>query len=138
MHDLVMPSSPTASGKPHPLVVRLTEENGYPLLANLSDLREFIARDGAHCVFVPGDSARNLETPDAAVVLPELRMAFQHAFDCAVADNAIETKLREATRALKTPSFLFYRDGAFVGAIEKIRDWDDYIARVSHLLAQKG
>lgn len=138
MHDLVIPSTPSASGKMHPLVRRLIDELGYPLLANASDLHEFVTREGAHCLLVPGDGARNLETPDAAVVLPELRMAFQHAFDCAVVDDAIEAKVREATRALKTPSFLFYRDGAFVGAIEKIRDWDDYVARVSHLLSVKG
>ena len=138
MHDLVIPSTPAASGKMHPLVRRLIDELGYPLLANPSDLHEFVTREGAHCLLVPGDGARNLETPDAAVVLPELRMAFQHAFDCAVVDDAIEAKVREATRALKTPSFLFYRDGAYVGAIEKIRDWDDYVARVSHLLSVKG
>lgn len=135
MHDLV---SPAASGKTHPLVARLMTELGYPRLADFEDLRRFINLPGAHCIFVPGDAARNLETPDAAVILPELRMTFQHAFDCAVADDAIEAKLREATRALKTPAFLFYRDGTFLGAIEKIRDWDDYMSRVTHILSVKG
>lgn len=137
MHDLVLPDA-APSGVMHPLVARLIAELGWPLLGNRSDLAEFTTRPGAHCLLVPGDAKRNLETPDAAVVLPELRMAFQHAFDCAVVGDAIEAQLREETRALRTPAFLFYRDGEFLGAIEKIRDWDDYIARTTHILTAKG
>jgi len=138
MHDLAMPTNDLPKGAMHPLVTRLIDEMSYPLLANRSDLAEFTTREGAHCLFIPGDARRNLETPDAAVILPELRMAFQNAFDCAVVADAIEAELREETRALKTPAFLFYREGRFLGAIEKIRDWDDYIARTTHLLTAKG
>jgi hydrogenase-1 operon protein HyaE len=130
-HDLSAPPS-----APHPLVARLEAELGWPRLGSLSDVAEFTGRAGAHCLFVPGDAQRNLETGDAAVVLPELRMAFQNAFDCAVVDDAIEARLRESTRALKTPGYLFYRAGRFLGAIEKIRDWDDYIARTTHILGK--
>ena len=77
--------------------------------------------------------------PEQVMALsPELRQAFQNAFDCAVVGDGIEAELRETTRVLKTPSFLFFRDGDFLGGIEKIRDWDDYIARTSHILAAKG
>ncbi|WP_339109207.1 hydrogenase accessory protein [Thioclava sp. GXIMD4216] len=138
MHDFVMPSDAKPSGEIHPLVQRLSNEFSYPRLATLEAVADFTAQEGVHCLFVPGDSKRNLETPDAAVVLPELRMAFQNLFDCAVIDDAIEAELRQQTRALKTPGFLFYRDGVYLGAIEKIRDWDDYIARTSHILDLKG
>ncbi|PTV95491.1 hydrogenase-1 operon protein HyaE [Rhodobacter aestuarii] len=138
MHDFAMPDTAPKSGKIHPLVTRLTEEFAYPRLENGSDLAEFTRRPGVHCLFVPGDAARNLETPDAAVVLPELRQAFQNGFDCAVVGDGIETTLREETRVLKTPSFIFFREGEFLGGIEKIRDWDDYIARTSHILTAKG
>lgn len=63
-------------------------------------------------------------------------MAFQGQFDCAVVDDAIETELRESTRVLKTPSLIFYRDGQMIGAIPKVRDWDDYMARIAQILAQ--
>ncbi len=118
----------------HPLIARLEADLGWPRLRSLSDVAEFTARPGAHCLFIPGDPARNLETADAAVILPELRLAFQGAFDCALVDAAIEAQLREAHKALKTPGFLFFRQGVYLGAIEKIRDWDDYIARTSHIL----
>lgn len=128
-HDLL----PTADI--HPLITRLEREFGYPRLHSQHDVTEFTSRPGAHCLFIPGDPRRNLETADAAVILPELRQAFQGAFDCAVVDDAIEARLREDTRALKTPGLLFYRDGRFVGAIEKVRDWSDYLARIGHILS---
>lgn len=130
-HDDV---APTGTRPLPPLIARLSTDLGWPRLVTLSDVAEFTHRPGAHCLFVPGDAARNLETTDAAVILPELRMAFQNAFDCAVVDDAIEAAVRESARALKTPGFLFFHSGRYLGAIEKIRDWDDYMGRVSHLL----
>lgn len=133
MHDHHPHDAPTKSA-PHPLITRLEVEMNWPRLHSASDVAAFTARPGAHCLFIPGDPARNLESADAAVVLPELRMVFQHAFDCALVDDAIEASLRETHKALKTPGFLFFREGRYLGAIEKIRDWDDYIARITHIL----
>lgn len=136
-HDLsrdLDDAAPTAARPVPPLIARLTADLGWPRLCSLPDVAAFTHRPGAHCLFVPGDAARNLETSDAAVILPELRMAFQNAFDCAVVDDAIEAAVRESARALKTPGFLFFHSGRYLGAIEKIRDWDDYMGRVSHIL----
>jgi hydrogenase-1 operon protein HyaE len=119
----------------HPLIDRLSTELGWPVLDNDNDITEFTRRDGAHVIFVPGDAARNLETGDVAVILPELKMAFQGKFDCAVASDAVETKLREGVKVLKTPSLLFYRDGQFVSGIAKVRDWDEYVARITQILS---
>ncbi len=125
---------PAPSGAMHPLVARLLTEFGFAHLTTVEEVAAFTDRAGAHCLFIPGNAARNLETADAAVILPELRMTFQGAFDCALVDDAIEAQVREVTRALKTPSFVFFRAGAYLGAIEKIRDWDDYLTRITHLL----
>jgi hydrogenase-1 operon protein HyaE len=119
----------------HPLIDRLTGPMGWPRLASQSDVVEFTRRPGAHVIFVPGDPARNLESTDVAVILPELRMAFRGCFDCAVADDAVEEWLRGDTGVLKTPSLIFYRDGALIGAIPKVRDWDDYMARTAQILS---
>ncbi|SPF79387.1 hydrogenase accessory protein [Pseudoprimorskyibacter insulae] len=119
----------------HPLIDRLTTEFGWPVLDNENDLTEFTSRPGNHALFVPGDFNRNLESADVAVILPELRIAFQGQFDCAVVGDAIETWLREDTRVLKTPSLIFYREGQMIGGIPKVRDWDDYMARIQQILA---
>ncbi len=136
-HDDDFDTAVRPAGRIHPLIARL-EEMGWPRLSSLSDVAEFTGRPGAHCLLAPGDFVRNLESADAAVILPELRMTFQNAFDCAILDDTIEAKVRETWRALKTPAFLFFREGFYLGSIEKIRDWDDYIARTSHLLNLPG
>ena len=122
----------------HPLISRLTDELGWPRLDSAHDLTEFTARPGAHCVFVPGDPARNLETPDVAVILPELRQAFQGAFDCAVASDSIAQAIGEAAGGFKTPNLVFYRAGQVLGAVPKVRDWDDYMARIPQILSLEG
>lgn len=119
----------------HPLIDRLTDEMAWPRLATHAAREGFTGRPGWHVLFVPGDAKRNLETPDVAVVLPELQMAFQGAFDCAVVDDAIEADLRAETGVLKTPGLLFFYEGSFVGGIPRVRDWDEYIARIKQILS---
>ena len=118
----------------HPLIDRLTGELGWPLLEDIDSFEEWAAAPGTHVAFVPGDPARNLESADVAVILPELHIAFQRMFDCAVAGDAIEAELRERAQAFKTPSLIFWRGGACIGAIPKVRDWDDYMARITRIL----
>ena len=120
----------------HPLITRLTDEFSWPFLNDKSSLIEFTERAGTHVLFVPGDPKRNLESADVAVILPELKMAFQGKFDCAVVGADIETDLRQDTGVLKTPSLIFYRDGHMIGGIPKVRDWDEYMARITQILAQ--
>ena len=122
----------------HPLIDRLTTDLGWPVVDTEEDASAFLARPGVHCLFVPGDPERNLETADAAVILPELRAAFQGAFDCAVVGDPIETATRERHGVLKTPGFLFFHEGRMTGAIAKIRDWSDYVDRVGHILRQSA
>lgn len=119
----------------HPLIDRLTQGLGWPVIDGPAALDAFAGRTGLHVVFVPGDPARNLESTDAAVILPELVRAFRGSFDCAVCAPAHETALREATGVFKTPSLIFFRDGVQVGDIQKLRDWDDYLARTGHIAA---
>ncbi|MCA0043215.1 thioredoxin domain-containing protein [Celeribacter litoreus] len=119
----------------HPLIERLTSEFGWPVLDTEHDIREFGSLPGTHVFFCPGDPKRNLESADVAVILPELKLAFQGKFDCAVVGAGVETALREATGVLKTPSLIFYRDGQFLAGIPKVRNWDDYMNRIAQILA---
>lgn len=119
----------------HPLVTRLSEELGWPRFADMASLTEWVERPGAHVLFLPGVQRWNLEGPDVAVILPELAIAFQRQFDCAVVGDEIEEAVREKTQIFKTPSLIIYRDGECVGGIPKVRDWDDYITRMTHFLS---
>lgn len=122
----------------HPLLTRLTADLGWPQLDTSDALAAHLAQPGLHCLFIPGDARRNLETADAAVILPELQQAFQGRFDCALIGDGLDAGLREETRVLKTPSFLFYEGDQFLGGIAKIRDWDDYMNRIPQILSAKA
>ncbi len=118
----------------HPLIERLTTELDWPRLSTEEEILTWLSRPGVHVLFVPGDPKRNLETADVAVILPELHRAFQGRFDCAVVAEAMETSVKESSGVFKTPSLIFYRDGACLGGIPKVRDWDDYMARIARFL----
>lgn len=120
----------------HPLISRLTTEFGWPALAKIEDVTSFIEAPGIHVLFVPGNAVRNLETPDVAVILPELHMAFQRQFDCAVVGDAVEETVRDNAKVFKTPSLIFYREGEMIGAIPKVRDWSEYMERIAQIIAQ--
>lgn len=122
----------------HPLVDRLVTEFAFPHLTEATGFAAFVNAPGAHLVFLPGEVARNLETPDIAVIVPELRIAFQGAFDCAVAQGEAESAAKDAIGVHKTPSIVFFRDGQPLGAMPKVRDWDDYMARIPVILASQG
>lgn len=118
----------------HPLIDRLTTEDGWPTLTDEAELKTWIARPGNHVLFVPGDWKRNLESADVAVILPELVRAFQGRFDCAVVGEELQGAVKESSGINKTPSLIFYREGVCLGGIPKVRDWDDYMARVARIL----
>lgn len=118
----------------HPLIARLSSELDWPCLTSLDAVQDFITAPGLHVLFVPGDPVRNLESADVAVILPELRLAFQNLFDCAVVSDSIEAAVREAAKAFQTPNLIFFESGRQIGDIPKVREWGDYLTRISLIL----
>ncbi|MCQ0988214.1 thioredoxin domain-containing protein [Jiella marina] len=117
----------------HPLIKRLVDTLGYPQV-DAAILDRFLAEPDLKALFVTGDADKNLETADLAVILPELARHFGKAFQPAVVDRAIEQKVRERFDVWPTPSLIFVARGNKVGAIAKIRDWDDYLREISAIL----
>jgi hydrogenase-1 operon protein HyaE len=119
---------------PHPLLERLVTELGWASLADADALEEWVSRPGARALLIPGDPAKNLETADAAVIAPELLKALG-GLEAAIVADPIERIARERFETWPTPSLIFLRDGAMLGAIPKVRDWDDYLARARMILS---
>lgn len=119
----------------HPLLDRLVSDLGWTAIDDDASFDAYTTQPGEHAVLIPGDPAKNLETLDAAVILPELAQAFQNRFDMAVVTALdYDRPARTKVDVWPTPSLIFFRDGRQIGDIAKIRDWDDYIARTRAIL----
>ncbi len=130
------PSATPAPAAPalHPLVQRLIDANGY---AYVEALDTVAATPRDLLLFLPAYGKAHLETPDIAVVLPELVKALdagRGTLSGAVAAPATEAALRQSLQ-LALPAIVVLRDGVAVGSIARMRDWDEYLARLGALLA---
>ncbi len=132
--EITVPPTAPAAPALHPLVQRLIDANGYAYVDTL-DAAPATPRD--LLLFLPAHGKAHLETPDIAVVLPELVKALdagRGTLSGAVAAPATEAALRQSLQ-LALPAIVVLRDGVAVGSIARMRDWDEYLARLGALLA---
>ncbi|HSD44826.1 MAG TPA: hydrogenase [Burkholderiales bacterium] len=126
-------AAPPGPGR-HPLVDRLFAEFGYAeLQAEAFDV--FAARPGHTLLFFVADPQRVRETLDLAVIVPELAAAFPGRFAVGVLLPAVANPIALRYGVRRWPALVMLRDGRYVGAIEGVRDWDDYGRLVAQLLA---
>lgn len=120
----------------HPLVARLTSAHGYPYLdSDAQAAAELPAGDSL--LFLPAHGKGHMETPDIAVVLPELVSALGTAsvMAGAVAGPAYEKQLREQLGGIALPAIVVMRGGRPLGSLSRMRDWDEFLDRLSAVLA---
>lgn len=117
----------------HPLVRRLLTERAYAYLEAAEDAATLDARD--HLLLLPAHGKAHLESPDIAVVLPELVKALggEAQIGGAVAGPKAEAAFREALN-LALPAIVVLRAGVPLGAISRMRDWDEYLDRLGALM----
>lgn len=123
--------------EPHapPLIQRLTDAFGFPALSG-DDADRFIGEPGAACLFFPGDYNRLDESADVAVVLPELIAAFDGRLRAGViTDKDTERSLQRRFRFNAFPALVFTRDGGWLGTIQRMQDWSDYMRDIHTILA---
>lgn len=116
----------------HPLIDRLTRELGYPELT--VDNRGSLTAKGTCCLFFSGDPQRIRDATDLAVVLPELVQANNGRFVPMVVSRDDERDLQKIYGFQQWPALVFLRDGQYLGALERIRDWADYREEIPALL----
>lgn len=118
----------------HPLIAALFARHGFAEV-DLDNLASFCARPCHALLLFLEDPVRYKETLDVAVIVPELTRALAVPIQLGVL-------LPEAARAVhprygfrRWPAFVVLRDGAYVGAVDGLRNWDDYLAETRALLA---
>lgn len=116
-----------------PLIQRLIQERGYPCV-DASTADGFLIQHEYTVMFLPGDPRRISEAGDVAVVLPELCAAFEGIFKPCVAAPDAHPAFRELYGIKAWPALVFFRQGRYLGVIERMRDWDVYLKVISRLL----
>jgi hydrogenase-1 operon protein HyaE len=128
-----MPLAAGADAKEYPLVAQLFSKHGYVEVTPAS-FRQWSQTPGRALLLFIEDPGRFKETLDLVVIVPELARAFPGRFHVGVLlpDAAREIAVRYGFR--RWPAFVILADGQYVGAVDGLRNWDEYLAEVSRLL----
>ena len=128
-----MPLGAGAAATEYPLIAQLFGKHGFAEVtkANFAAWTQAIGRSLLLFIEDPG---RYKETLDLAVIVPELCRAFPGRFEVGVLlpDAAREIAVLYGFR--RWPAFVILADGKYVGAVDGLRNWDEYLAEVGHLL----
>ncbi len=130
---LPMPIAAGADARSYPLIDQLFTKHGF-LEVDRDNIESFKALPGHVLLMFVEDPVRIKETLDLAVIVPEIARAFPGRF-------AVGVLLPEAARDIhprygfrRWPAVVMLKDGRYVGAIDGLRNWDEYLASVAGLL----
>lgn len=124
----------TATPALHPLLLRLTDQHGIPALTAPA-FEDWTEQPGDAVVFFSEDPQRYRETLDVAVILPELLHAASRPLRSALLLPEAARTLAARYGVRRWPALVFLRGGAYVGAIEGLRDWAEFVSETEALLA---
>jgi len=116
-----------------PLVTRLVDSHGAARLDE-SSFDAFVAVPGEAVLFFTEDPARFREVTDLAVILPEIRAAAARPFRIGVLPPPLANAKAATYGVRRWPAIVFLRDGRWLGNVEGLRDWSDYVSLANSLL----
>lgn len=130
---MTIPMPGPADARSHPLIAQLFAKHGYAEL-DAAGVDALSRRPGRVLLLFTEEPIRVRETLDLAVIVPEIVRAFPGRF-------AVGVLLPEAARTVQPrygfrrwPAIVMLKDGSYVGAIDGLRNWDEYLAEVARLL----
>jgi hydrogenase-1 operon protein HyaE len=85
-------------------------------------------------LFFTEDPVRFREVLDVAVILPELARGCARPFRIGVLPPALANAKAATYGVRRWPALVFLRAGEWLGNVEGLRDWSDYIEAVNALL----
>lgn len=129
-----MPIAAGADPRSYPLIDALFTRHRYTDVRP-ENLQAFTQRAGHVLLLFLEDPVRYKETLDLAVIVPEIDRACAGAITVGVLlpEAAREVQPRYGFR--RWPAFVILKDGDYVGAIDGLRNWDEYGIEVARLLA---
>jgi hydrogenase-1 operon protein HyaE len=118
----------------HPLLEQLVTRHGFTAV-DADSIDDFLHASGHVMLVFTEDPVRYKETLDLAVIAPEVARAFAGRFRVGVLYPDAARKLAPRFGFARWPALVMLRDGAYVGAIDGLRNWDEYLAETQQLLA---
>jgi hydrogenase-1 operon protein HyaE len=118
----------------HPLLQRLLSLTRAELL-EAQDVEAWAAQPGCAMLVFAEEPERSKETLDLAVIVPELHAAHGAAFRVGLLTPAAARATAPRFGFGRWPGFVLLRDGQYLGAVDGLRDWDDYQGALAALLA---
>jgi hydrogenase-1 operon protein HyaE len=130
---LPMPLAAGAGAMEYPLIAQLFSRHGYAEVT-AANFEVFAQGPGRTLLLFIEDPGRYKETLDLAVIVPQIVLAFPGRFTVGVLlpEAAREFCVRYGFR--RWPAFVMLADGKYVGAVDGLRNWDEYLGEVSRLL----
>lgn len=129
-----MPVAAGADARSYPLIAQLFTKHGCAEV-RAETLAAFVQAQPHALLLFTEDPFRVRETLDLVVILPEIVRAFPGRF-------AVGVLLPEAARALQPrygfrrwPALVMLKEGQYVGAIDGLRNWGEYVEGIALLLA---
>ncbi|MBS97228.1 MAG: hydrogenase [Oceanospirillaceae bacterium] len=117
----------------HPLLNQLVERHGFPCL-NSENFDTFIKKAPWSVLFFTEDPNRFSESLDVAVILPELAKRFTQLSPAVIARDS-ERALQGRYNFNAWPTLVFLREGRYLGALSRVRNWDEYLAEIERILS---
>jgi hydrogenase-1 operon protein HyaE len=117
-----------------PLVTRLIEQLGATRLDE-PGFDAFVAGAGDTVLFFTEDPLRIKETLDVAVILPEIAAAVPQRLRIGVLAPVLANAKAALYGVRRWPALVFLRDGGWLGNVEGLRDWAEYVAATNEVLA---
>lgn len=117
----------------HPLLQQLVTRHGFAPLD--ADSVAAFAGEGHVLLAFLEDPLRYKETLDLAVIAPEIARAFAGRLRCGVFMPEVSRKAATRYGFARWPALVVLKDGEYVGAIDGLRNWDEYLTEMQQLLS---
>lgn len=94
----------------------------------------FALAPGLGVVMLTEEPDKVAESWDLAVIFPDLRSAAGSTLRAGLLRPEEAGKIQSRFGVNRLPALLFLRDGEYVGVIEGLRDWGDFVAEFTAML----
>ena len=117
----------------YPLVEQMFSRHG-GVAVRADTVDAFLAQAGHALLVFTEDPLRFKETLDLAVIVPQLQLAFPERFLVGVLLPEAARQVQPRYGFNRWPALVMLKDGQYVGAIDGLRNWDDYLDGLRTLL----